>query len=120
VLARIYERLRSAEVNNLLTAAVAQSPEAIVLTDRQWRVYYANPAFETLIAPAAESILGRDIREILPAVDLPAENYKRYEEALLEDRGVFENGRLHFPGRAAVDMRLAITPIYNSPASRPQ
>jgi PAS domain S-box-containing protein len=119
VLARIYERLRTAETNNLLTAAVAQSPEAIVLTDRQWRVYYANPAFEGLLGQGTEKLLGRNIREILPLGDLPIENYKRYEESLHADRAVFENVCFHFPGRPAVDMRLGITPIY-SPSGRLQ
>ena len=57
----ITEKKKREETLNLLQTAINSSSEAVVITDRQGVIVYANPAFEILTGYSAVEALGRNV-----------------------------------------------------------
>ena len=57
----ITERKRTEETSARLHAAVAQTADAVIITDPGHTVQYVNPAFERITGYAADEIVGRSI-----------------------------------------------------------
>lgn len=53
-------RVRLAQTQQLLTTAIEQSIESVVITDIRGRILYVNPAFERTTGYTAQEVLGRN------------------------------------------------------------
>ncbi|MFH1116406.1 MAG: PAS domain S-box protein [Pseudomonadota bacterium] len=62
VLVDITERKRAEEQLNRLSAAVEHAGEAIVVSDSQGIILYANPAFENITGYERQEVIGKDWR----------------------------------------------------------
>ena len=58
----ITERKRTEAARQLLSSAIEQAAEMIVITDQAGSIQYVNPAFEAITGYAKEEILGRNPR----------------------------------------------------------
>jgi two-component system cell cycle sensor histidine kinase/response regulator CckA len=58
----VSERKRSEAAQRLLATAVAQTAEAIVITDTLGEVQYVNPAFETITGYTRKEVIGQNTR----------------------------------------------------------
>ncbi len=58
----ITERKRAEAELRLLREAIEQAGEAIVVTDREGNIHYANPAFETVTGYSREEAIGKSTR----------------------------------------------------------
>ncbi|MFP4180820.1 MAG: PAS domain S-box protein [Spirochaetaceae bacterium] len=68
-----------------LLRAVEQSPNVIVVTDRDARIEYVNPAFEVVTGYRADEVLGENPR-ILKSGIHPEEFYREMWDTLTENR----------------------------------
>ncbi len=55
-------RRRSEEAQRRMAAAIEQSIEAVMITDRNGKIQYINPAFEHISGYRREEVIGRDTR----------------------------------------------------------
>ena len=60
--ADITKRKRSEEAQKRLATAVEQSIEAVMITDRNGKIQYINPAFEHISGYRKEEVIGRDTK----------------------------------------------------------
>ncbi len=72
VIRDITERCRTEEHLRLATAAVEQSAEGIVITDRSGKLRFANPAFAQIHGYTPDRLIGCDLDEIRGAAAAPA------------------------------------------------
>ncbi len=77
----ITQRNREAEMRAVLTRAVEQAAESIVITDRAASIVYVNPAFETLSGWTSAEALGQNPR-ILKSEQQGAAFYRQMWEVL--------------------------------------
>ncbi len=61
-LGRIIERHRASEQQSLLTTAIEQAAESVVITDTEGRIQYVNPAFTKISGYKLEEVLGKNPR----------------------------------------------------------
>ncbi|MBI5709708.1 MAG: PAS domain S-box protein [Candidatus Eisenbacteria bacterium] len=88
-LAREVEERRRAEASLLkLTRAVEQTADAVVITDRNGRIEYVNPAFETLTGYARDEAVGQT-SAILKSGAQPPAFYQELWQTILGG-GVFQ------------------------------
>ncbi|MCE1250213.1 MAG: EAL domain-containing protein [Comamonadaceae bacterium] len=93
-----------------LSAAVEQSPVAILITNRQEQIEYVNPAFEQLTGYRSADVLGQHPR-LLSAGEVPAEVYAHMRAELQAGRvwqGEFDSRR---KDGSAYQERVTIAPI---------
>ena len=81
VLRDVTKRKRQREALAKLSAAVEQSPIAILITDAEARIEYVNPAFERMTGHPREAVLGENPR-ILASGRTPPETYRALWAAL--------------------------------------
>jgi PAS domain S-box-containing protein len=74
------ERARLVEESRRLVRAVESTEEAVLITDAQRRVIFANVAFMRMLGYQRDEVIGRDVLEI--AGDLP-EALEHFQETLL-------------------------------------
>ncbi len=89
------ERIRAEEEVLKLTRAVEQSAAAIVITDLEGLIQYANPAFARTSGYSVEEALGRNPR-ILKSGEVPQKEYKKLWATITaggEWHGEFHNKR---------------------------
>jgi len=80
----------------VLSLAVEQSEEDVLIADRDWRILYANPAFERNTGWSLEEVAGRRPAEVLRAEPLDEETARAVESTLAAGRtyrSVFWNQR---------------------------
>ncbi len=68
----ITDQKQAQEKQRLLSTAVEQSHETIMVTDREGRIVYANPAFERITGYGRAEVLGRTPRVLKSGVHGPA------------------------------------------------
>lgn len=91
----------------LLNQAVEQSPESIVITDRQGRISYMNPMFETMTGYRKQDVLGKNPRVLQSGLTKPLV-YQTMWETLSEGkvwRGELSNKRKNgevYPAQAII------------------
>lgn len=88
----VTERRKAEEAFIRLTMAVEQAAEAIVITDTNGNIEYANPAFERITGYSREASVGRNIR-ILKSGKHDERFYRKMWETL--SRGDVWTGRFH-------------------------
>ena len=91
----ITDQQRDEEQLRILSQAVEQSPESIVITDTNAQIEYVNAAFVLASGYAREEVLGRNPR-ILHSGNTPAETYAAMWATLAQGRiwkGEFHNRR---------------------------
>jgi diguanylate cyclase (GGDEF)-like protein/PAS domain S-box-containing protein len=96
-----------------LSMAVEQNPAAIMITDSNGAIEYANPKFYQMTEYTAEEVLGKTPR-ILKSGTLPAEHYKELWDMISageEWHGEFHNLSKH--GRPFWE-KASISPIKNA------
>jgi PAS domain S-box-containing protein len=71
----ISERRRSEEAQKLLATAIEQSIESVMITDRNGKIQYINPAFERISGYRKDEVIGRDTR-FLKSDKLESSYYK--------------------------------------------
>ena len=81
----ITERKNSEAQLRKLSLAVEQSPESIVITDRQARIEYVNDSFVRVSGYAREELIGQNPR-ILHSGRTPRETYDQFWDALAHGR----------------------------------
>jgi len=79
----ITERKAAEEILRLQAAALAASENAIVITDRQARIQWANPAFTRLTGYSLDEALGLNPRELVRSGVQSAEFYRALWETIL-------------------------------------
>ncbi len=88
------EQLVAAEQQlRLQSTALANAADAIVITDRQGRILWANPAFTSITGYAVQEVIGRNPRLLKSGVH-PPEFYRELWETILAGRiwrGEFTN-----------------------------
>ena len=77
------ERKQAEEERARLVRAIEQIAEGIIITDADWNIEYANPAFERISGYAGEEIVGRHIR-VLNGGKHAKGFYEQVGEALLK------------------------------------
>ncbi len=75
----ITERKRASQEIYTLSQIVEQSPDAVLLTDEQFRITYINPAFESLFGWSFQELQGRT-----PDILNAEENAGEYQRALYD------------------------------------
>ncbi len=91
----ITERKRHIDELRKLSQAVEQSPAAVVLTDTQGLIEYANPKFSQITGYTMAEVRGKNPR-ILKSGETSQEDYSRLWEAIIAGRewhGEFHNRR---------------------------
>jgi PAS domain S-box-containing protein len=78
----ITERTQAAETHAVLSRAVEQSAEAVVITDAQGAIVYVNPAFERVSGLSREDALGQNPR-ILKSGEQDDDFYRQMWKTLL-------------------------------------
>ncbi len=89
----ITEQQQAEERIRTLSRAVEQSPNAIIITDRDGAIEYVNPMFIQLTGYTPEEVIGKNPR-ILKSGETPQEEYKRLWDAITSGRvwhGEFRN-----------------------------
>ena len=106
----IHDRVESENELRTLSAVVEQSPESIIITDRNAIIQYVNPACETSSGYSSAELIGQNPR-IFNSGLTPKPVYERMWETLLAGRpwtGQFSNRRKD--GRALFEY-VRIAPI---------
>ena len=62
LLGEITGRKRHEEAQKRLATAIEQSIESVIITDRNGKIQYINPAFERISGYRKEEVIGRDTR----------------------------------------------------------
>ena len=91
----IHDRVESENELRTLSAVVEQSPESIIITDRNAIIQYVNPACETSSGYSSDELIGQNPR-IFNSGLTPKPVYERMWETLLAGRpwtGQFSNRR---------------------------
>ena len=91
----IHDRVESENELRTLSAVVEQSPESIIITDRDAIIQYVNPACETSSGYSSDELIGQNPR-IFNSGLTPKPVYERMWETLLAGRpwtGQFSNRR---------------------------
>jgi diguanylate cyclase (GGDEF)-like protein/PAS domain S-box-containing protein len=107
----VTDQHRAEERNRLLHAALDAAANAIVITDPDGRIEWANPAFETLTGyPPAEAI-GRNPRELIRSGRHDAAFYRTMWQTIM--RGEVWRGEMINKRRSGelYDEELTITPV---------
>jgi nitrogen fixation negative regulator NifL len=86
ILRDITERKRSEERHRLQSAALAAAANAIVLTDRDARIEWANEAFTALTGYPLEEAAGRNLRELIRSGQHDRAFYKAMWDTILAGR----------------------------------
>jgi len=93
LLGRVYERTGAEERLRKLSQAVEQSPNAIVITDRQGAIEYVNPAFSQVTGYGFDEAIGQNPR-IIKGNETPREVYEELWRTITAGgtwRGEFHN-----------------------------
>ncbi len=104
---------RSEEAQRRMAAAIEQSIESVMITDRNGKIQYINPAFEHISGYRKEEVIGRDTR-FLKSDSLDSSHYKDlltairagkpWKGRLLSQR---KNGQIFYED-------VAISPVHDS------
>ncbi len=104
---------RSEEAQRRMAAAIEQSIESVMITDRNGKIQYINPAFEHISGYRKEEVIGRDTR-FLKSDSLDSSHYKDlltairagkpWKGRLLSQR---KDGRIFYED-------VAISPVHDS------
>ena len=89
----ITERMRHEEIIRKISAAVEQSPVAIVITDTAGAIEYVNPKFTEVTGYTSAEAIGQNPR-ILKSGEFPSEGYKSLWDTILAGevwQGEFHN-----------------------------
>lgn len=70
----------------LLGTALETAANSIIITDREGRIEWANPAFATLSGYTMDEILGRNPRELIKSGQQPAGAYRELWQTILAGR----------------------------------
>ena len=84
-LGRIIERRRASEQQSLLTTAIEQAAESVIITDTEGHIQYVNPAFTKISGYGEEEVLGKNPR-ILQSGKHDQAFYRELWETLLDGR----------------------------------
>ena len=112
ICADISERRRAEQESQKLLQAVEQSPESIVITDRNARIEYVNPAFTRITGYTLEEVIGQNPR-ILKSGETSDAIYRDLWNTLTAGqvwRGVMQNRRKNGD---LVWEEMSISPIVN-------
>jgi PAS domain S-box-containing protein len=75
----VTEKRKREETLLLLQTAIDSSSEAVLITDRQNKIVYGNPAIETMTGYSPLEIIGRDVRFLGSGVPQDEANKKMWE-----------------------------------------
>jgi PAS domain S-box-containing protein len=107
------ERDTAEELLRKLSSAVEQSADTVLITDREGKIEYVNPAFETLSGYSKEQLVGNTPR-LLRSGEQSAETYQELWRTLLSGevyRGIFvnrkKNGELYYAEESICPVRNA-------------
>jgi PAS domain S-box-containing protein len=103
----VTKRIRAEEEQRRLSAAIAQSGEAVVITDERDRIVYANPTFSRLHGLEESRVPGRLYGEIL-GFDREDESFWTKLREALDRSGVWK-GRLTRPVGDIAEGKLDLT-----------
>ena len=104
------ETRRAAESErDLLAAVVEQASESVVMTDREGRIVYVNPAFTRITGYERQEVLGRR-SEFLRGDSQPAETAISIRDALLQGKPWAGQSRDRRKDGTERDMDLSISP----------
>jgi PAS domain S-box-containing protein len=112
VLLDITARKRAEEERTRLAAAMEQAAEAIVITDKEGRVQYVNPAFQP-IGGEPDQVLGHYLRD-LAEKQQPSELYKQLFKATKGKTVWTGRSRGHRPDKELYDIETTVSPIRDS------
>jgi PAS domain S-box-containing protein len=70
------ERARLVEESRRLVRAVESTEEAVIITDAQGRIIFANPAFMRTLGYRREEVIGHDAIEVAGPLPEPAEQFR--------------------------------------------
>ena len=71
ILDDITEQSKTEERASLLTQAVEQTPNVVIITDNDATIEYVNPAFEAQTGKLARDVIGQKTRDVLKSGDTP-------------------------------------------------
>lgn len=107
------ERNSAEELLRKLSSAVEQSADTVLITDREGKIEYVNPAFETLTGYSRAELAGKTPR-ILKSGEQSAETYQEMWRTLLDGnvyRGILinrkKNGELYYQEESICPIRNA-------------
>ena len=110
----ITERLRSERERILLTAAIEQAGETVVITDGEGVIQYVNPAFERITGRTRSDAIGENMREFAGGCD---SSYQQLWTAVTSGqvwRGHLTSRR---PDGAVYQEEVTISPVRNASGS---
>ncbi|MFB3788461.1 MAG: PAS domain-containing protein [bacterium] len=99
------------ELRNFKTA-IESADDSILLFDEQGLIFYANPAFEKMIALPPEKILGRNLRQFWSEHDPPVVHKDIWQCVLKGQNWAGEMIWLQ-GNRAPINVEVRITPIFS-------
>ncbi|MCK5114756.1 MAG: response regulator [Phycisphaerae bacterium] len=102
--------LRATDSQLNLTEVIHQSAEAIIVTDTEFKIRYANPAVTTILGYAPQNLSGKKVDLLISKIN---------ERATLEDMSLARSKGLHWSGRVIgkkvdgvpLEMEMDISPI---------
>jgi two-component system, cell cycle sensor histidine kinase and response regulator CckA len=107
------ERDSAEELLRKLSSAVEQSADTVLITDRQGKIEYVNPAFEALTGYSRDELVGNTPR-LLKSGEQSSETYQDLWRTLLSGkvyRGIFvnrrKNGELYYAEESICPIRNA-------------
>ena len=108
----ITERKRAEDERLRLMQAVEQIEESIVISDRDWRIQYVNPAFSRMRGYGYHEIMGKDLLEIVGAWEAPS-----FIEGLRKKLLAGETWKGHTTGEdqhgTEREIEIAILPVFD-------
>ncbi|ROR01695.1 PAS domain S-box protein [Desulfosoma caldarium] len=106
----VTQRKTAEESRRRFMTAIEQVPEPIIITDKDRRVVYANPAFETVFGYDPKAVIGQDMRSLV-GTSQSQWAYAQVEQALRHGqtwKGLLVN---RTASGAEIETRTSITPI---------
>ncbi len=82
----ITERKRAEETNRLQGAALQATADAVVITDREGTIVWANPAFTRMTGYAADEALGKNPRDLVRSEKQSPAVFKDLWDTILDGR----------------------------------
>ena len=107
----ITERKRADAALRVEGAALNAAANAVVITDREGRIEWVNPAFEALTGYSAEEALGKNPRDLVKSGKHDRAFYAGLWDTILGGDGLARRARQSPQGRLALPEEMTITPV---------